>query len=184
MLRPSVDSARRANGASPDDARIRALLLRRFVDYVWIAGGDLAIDPFPPKLLLDEGGGGSFSYDANTGVGCRRRVGGRLLGAVEEIFDCVRSDDDAEIQVRYRLTNPGWKRAYPAFAHEGRVTFGPAVATNDDHNDDDQRRSFECGWEVRFVPYACSAWFVRALTSFVVNDFVRNLQRNVVAVPL
>jgi hypothetical protein len=66
-----------ANPGTTASSSIARLLRHKFVQYTWIKGGDLFLDPFPPKIL-------SSPTTTYSGKGCQRRVG---PGIIEEIFD-------------------------------------------------------------------------------------------------
>jgi predicted esterase len=147
------------------------LLRRKFVQYTWIKGGDLFLDPFPPKILSPP----STTY---SGKGCQRRVG---PGLIEEIFDVgsivVRGSDDVSVNelqvttdsydysyIRYRVLNPSLLR-YPVYFHEGCVIFS--------------RTGKKCLWAVQWEPFAGLQWYVKGLTSIVIKNLIRNFQANV-----
>jgi predicted esterase len=147
------------------------LLRHKFVQYTWIKGGDLFLDPFPPKILSPP----STTY---SGKGCQRRVG---PGLIEEIFDVgsivVRVSEDVSFNelkvtkdssdysyIRYRVLNPSLLR-YPVYFHEGCVIFS--------------RTGKKCLWAVQWKPFAGLQWYVKGLTSIVIKNLIRNFQGNV-----
>jgi len=176
-----------------------------FVDYTWIQGGDLMarVHAPSPKIISAKG-----TYDADTGMGCERRMMNGLRELIFEVDDIdARNDGSASsfadsdntassgggCYLKFRVQNPGWRRLYPVSFHEAKVEFNSIpidTATTNVNRDDDtvQRESslssteLECVWTVQWIPYggfSLSNWVVTKLTRLIISDLISKFEARI-----